>query len=888
MAGREPMGESTERLSTALADRYRLERHLGAGGMANVYLAHDLKHDRRVAVKVLRPELSAILGGERFVNEIKVTANLQHPHILPLYDSGVADSFLYYVMPFIEGESLRDALNRTKQLPVDEALRITEAVAGALQYAHEQGIVHRDIKPENILLQRGQPLVADFGIALAVSHAGGSRLTETGLSLGTPHYMSPEQATGDRELDARSDVYSLGAMLYEMLTGEPPHLGNSVQAVVAKILTDHPEPVTKRRDTVPPHVDAALQVALAKLPADRFATAASFIQALSNPAFTHATAAVPVGMGATGGRWRQAALGLGVVAAVLAVTTVMGWLGRESDAAAPIVRLAVSTAELDDQRTFTGAVSPDGAHVVMTAFGGGSARLLQRSLAGLGIQELSVGYDFAVRPFFSPDGSEMGFFGGSPAGIRIVQAGGGPPRTVHESVGDGGAHWGTDGFIYFNLPDYAAIARVPSAGGAVDTLWLPEVGGVGWPSILPGERAVLFVNGTSLASLSVMVLDLETGEAKELTLGGPNVQYVESGHILFTRDRFIMAVPFDLDALELTGTPTPVAEVAAGSVQWFAYDGGTLAYAAGGAALGGNQPVLVDRGGRVRRLPNLPTGMSFGYPAVSPDGRKVALRGNQFSAGEDDMDIWVYELTDGPLTRLTFEGRDDDPSWTPDGRRVLFDSDRGGKNELYWKPWDGSAAAELVLSREGQLWRTSWLPDGRRFVFYEILGAGNRDLGLAVVGYPDSTRMLFPSPTFNEHWPAVSPDGRWLAYQSNESGTSEIYVRPLEGEGTRRQVSRRGGISPFWARSGQTLFFLAGDSVYAAAMTIEPDVAVRSIEALFELPCCNDLGVDVLPGDSLFVAFALESTGEPIAQQPVVIVSNFLDELRAKVGSGQR
>ncbi len=225
------MPEITARLSTAIADRYKLESHLGEGGMATVYLAHDLKHERKVAVKVLRPELAAILGAERFLNEIKVTANLQHPNILPLYDSGEADNFLYYVMPLVEGDTLRDKLDREKQLGVDDTIEIAKGVAAALHYAHEHGVVHRDIKPENILLQSGQALVADFGIALAVSQAGGTRLTETGMSLGTPHYMSPEQATGDRELDARSDVYSLGEMVYEMLVGEPPDLVKSVDAI---------------------------------------------------------------------------------------------------------------------------------------------------------------------------------------------------------------------------------------------------------------------------------------------------------------------------------------------------------------------------------------------------------------------------------------------------------------------------------------------------------------------------------------------------------------------------------------------------------------------------------------------------------------------------------
>src|ERR671913_2310004 len=240
----------SERLSAALADRYRIERELGQGGMATVYLAHDLKHERKVALKVLKPELAAVLGAERFVVEIKTTAALQHPHILPLFDSGTADGFLFYVMPFIDGETLRAKLDRETQLGVDEAVRIATNVADALDYAHRHGVIHRDIKPENILLHEGRPMVADFGIALAVSAAAGGRMTETGLSLGTPHYMSPEQATAEKEISARSDIYSLGSVLYEMLTGEPPHTGGSAQQVIMKIITEAPCPITDVRRSV--------------------------------------------------------------------------------------------------------------------------------------------------------------------------------------------------------------------------------------------------------------------------------------------------------------------------------------------------------------------------------------------------------------------------------------------------------------------------------------------------------------------------------------------------------------------------------------------------------------------------------------------------------------
>ena len=260
----------TERLNTALAGRYRIEREVGHGGMATVFLAADLKHDRQVAIKVLKPELAAVLGAERFVVEIKTTAALQHPHILPLFDSGEADGFLFYVMPFIEGETLRAKLDRETQLGVEEAVRITVQVADALDYAHRRGVIHRDIKPENILMHDGRPMVADFGIALAVSAAAGGRMTETGLSLGTPHYMSPEQATADRDITGRADVYSLASVLYEMLTGDPPHTGSSAQQIIMKIITESAAPVTKVRKNVPHNVAAALAQALEKLPADRF------------------------------------------------------------------------------------------------------------------------------------------------------------------------------------------------------------------------------------------------------------------------------------------------------------------------------------------------------------------------------------------------------------------------------------------------------------------------------------------------------------------------------------------------------------------------------------------------------------------------------------------
>ena len=344
------MSEVTTRLFPALADRYRIEREIGSGGMATVYLARDLKHDRDVALKVLRPELAAVLGVDRFLNEIKISARLDHPHILTLIDSGAADGFLYYVMPFVRGESLRDRLNREKQLGVDEALDISKQITSALDYAHRQGVVHRDIKPENILIHEGEAMLTDFGIAMAVKEAGGNRLTETGLSLGTPQYMSPEQATGDRALDSRSDVYSMGAVLYEMLAGEPPHSGATVQAVIAKLMTERPTRLRVMRDTVPEGIDTAVAKALAKIPADRYANAGDFARAL-------ATAAVPQSTSGRSRRWVPLAVG-GGLAAIAAVA-----------AALIVARKPAPRPQLDRQQvTLTGnaiapSLSPDGARI---------------------------------------------------------------------------------------------------------------------------------------------------------------------------------------------------------------------------------------------------------------------------------------------------------------------------------------------------------------------------------------------------------------------------------------------------------------------------------------------------------------------------------------------
>jgi hypothetical protein len=466
-------------LQSTLTD-YRIEREIGAGGMATVFLARDLRHDRPVAVKVLNPELGAVLGVERFLSEIKVTANLQHPNLLPLFDSGEASGLLYYVMPFVEGESLRMKLHREKQLPIDEAVRIAVAVANALDYAHAHDIVHRDLKPENILLQAGQPVVADFGIALAVSKAGGNRITQTGLSLGTPEYMSPEQAAGDRVTDRRSDIYSLGAMTYEMLTGEPPHTGSTAQAIIARLLTDRPRSIRSSRPSVPEHVEAAVEHALEKLPADRFATAREFAEALQGRgAPVLRTAAQPAVTVARRG-WKERLrdpIEVGLAAVALLALVAAALLRRQAPHAdsIPAVRFALSTPDslrAFDNYPWPAAISPRGDVLVYASTRGGTVRLLALRTDQLEARPIP-GTEGGFQPLFSPDGRWVAFEQGTKE--KKVRLDGSAPITIAEGGGANGADWSSaDELIVGATGPAYGLSRVSTAGGELVQFTHPD------------------------------------------------------------------------------------------------------------------------------------------------------------------------------------------------------------------------------------------------------------------------------------------------------------------------------------------------------------------------------------------------------------------------------
>ncbi|UCC81839.1 MAG: protein kinase [Gemmatimonadota bacterium] len=882
------MTDEPDRLGAALADRYSIERQLGSGGMATVYLARDLKHERSVAVKVLRPELAAVLGAERFLREIKIAAKLSHPHILPLHDSGQADGFLYYVMPYVEGESLRDKLEREKQLSLDEALKITGQVASALDYAHRQGIVHRDIKPENVLLHEGEAMVADFGIALAVRAAGGERLTETGLSLGTPQYMSPEQATGDMPLDARSDVYSLASVLYEMLAGEPPYTGPTVQAILAKLVMEPARDLRAVRDTVPDGVALAVMKALAKLPADRFAGAAQFAEALTSPsaavALAEERAARTVSEPALRMRRRQAVTdwriaGAWLVASLAVIAALWGWLRPtpEPQLARFVVAFPPDQGISAAHAGTSVAVSPDGASFVYVGDCRDGRCLYAREIGELEAR-LLPGTEDARDPFFSPDGRWIGF--GAEAKLKKVALAGGSPLTIAESRSSSGATWTVDDIIVFAPEPESGLWKVPASGGAAEPITQIDAASDTiahrWPEALPGKKAVLVTISRQAQPPSIAALSLETGELKPVLEGATHARYAKSGHLLYsTAEGDLLAVPFDLSRLQVTGPRVPILDDltvkrVGGGAEFSISDNGTLVYISGTGTH--SNLVLVDRQGVEQLLfEELFVPLT---PRFSPDGRRIALTTQR--AGTQD--IWILELSSRRLTRLTYDGVNYYPQWSRDGTRVLFSSVRSGTRgrDLLWKSADGSGEAQPLLSLDGNQWEGLISPDGRWLVYREVGEETGRDILVVPLDDEQNPRPLVRTP-FDERSIALSPNGRWLAYNSDESGQDEVYVTPFPEGGGRRMVSSGGGREPVWSSDGRELFYRSGDRLISVAVETEPAFSIGTPETLFERPFRSFMtraSYDIHPdGDRFVMMTATESVS-------LVVVLNWFEELR--------
>jgi Tol biopolymer transport system component/tRNA A-37 threonylcarbamoyl transferase component Bud32 len=890
------MGDVIPQLTASLANRYLIERELGQGGMATVYLAQDVRHDRKVALKVLRPELAAVIGAERFLAEIKTTANLQHPHILALFDSGEAGGFVFYVMPYVEGESLRDRLAREKQLPVEDAVRIAREVADALDYAHRHGVVHRDIKPENILLHDGRALVADFGIALAVSRSdGGTRMTETGMSLGTPHYMSPEQAMGEREITVKSDVYALGCVTYEMLVGEPPFTGPTAQSIVARVMTEAPRSLQLQRRTIPTHVEAAVQRALEKLPADRFQSAAEFGTALNDPRYASRITVTTLAQ-APSSRWGRpwatpAMLG---AAAILGVLAVWGWIRPRPETPTTWNYVRVGDT-LSLPVTFPGlAISPDGNSLIVGDDRQNGLLWLQRR-GGLDAVPIP-GTERATNPVFSPDGEWVAFV--AEGRLRKVRPSVGGVVTINDSASGvfGGPTWLDDGSIVYVSPNLYQLRRVGSGGG-VGTVVGDASGlagrGIGQPTPLPDARGVLHIGCASgCTAMGIYVLDLRTGEHRLLIDDASRAWYLPTGHLLYLRrDGTALAAPFDLDKLEITGEAIPVLEnvlTGGGGIGALTFSqSGRMAYIrVRGSAQGQVEVHRIGNDGTVSLIDTAWYG-GFNSLALSSDGRRAAIGAGLTTGG---LGIWIKQLDKGPFTRLTFGGNDRRPAWSPDGRTVAFIRDTLATSIVMARDADGSSPERPMPRIDRQVQEVTWSPDGQWLLYRtDDTSPGAGDIvGVRLSG--DTTPVPLAESRFTELHPAVSPDGRWLAYTSNESGSNEVYVRPFPASsGGRWQVSVQGGQLPRWSRDGKRLYYVDQRSdLIAAEIAATPSFEVTRRETRFGNPnLLFDLyhqAYEVLPRDQGIMALAIRATGSAGNAPRLVLVENWFADLKAKLG----
>jgi serine/threonine-protein kinase len=882
-----PNTDPIARLNAALEGRYRIESELGEGGMATVYLADDLKHERKVALKVLKPELAAVVGAERFLAEIKTTANLQHPHVLPLFDSGEADGFLFYVMPYVEGETLRARLERERQIPVDEAVRITSDVAEALHHAHQHGVIHRDIKPANILLSSGRPLVADFGIAFAVSTAGGGRLTETGLSMGTPYYMSPEQASADQSPRASSDVYSLGCVLYEMLVGEPPFTGSSAQAVLAKILTAEAPSAARARASIPPNVDAAIRKAIERLPADRFKGAQGFSEALRDPAFEHGT------VGSTQPLPTPTRRGVLWPAVTAVAVLLAGWSWFRPTPPEPVSRyeivmspVPVSTGALNSPLL---DVSPSGDAIAFLARPeeGGAWNLWFRKRGELEATPIG-GTDHARTPRFSPDGRSLVYAG--PDGLRTVGVDGGGSTLISSEVSSlAGVAWGDDGYIY--VAGAEGLRRLPESGGPLEDVWVSQGEtpvDFRWPDVLPGSRGVVVAErGGGEGRISL--IDLDSGE-RQVVGEGIQARFAHSGHLLVaTLDGTLLARTFDPRTFRAGPAATVLEGLnvqPSGFIDMGISDRGWLVYLSGFTSQDAvDEAVWVSRRGVVTPVDGGWRFSSSGNSgwALSPAGDQLAIKLN----AEGGQDIWVRNLAGAGLRRLTFDDAlDQRPRWHPDGRSVTFVSARGGNMDLYSRRVDGVGVAELLMDLPDPILEATWSRDGQwllaRTGGSEVSGANVRDVWAKRFQGDTATFRLLTGEA-DERAVSVSPDGGWLAYESNETGSDEVYVRPFpEVDAGQWQISLSGGSAPLWAHSGRELFYMNTRGELVAADLSSGPSNIENREVLFSLEgfrqSTNYTWFDVHPDDQRFLMVR-----ESDRLEAPIVVENFFSVIEARV-----
>ena len=787
------MTDVLDRLTVALAGRYTVERELGAGGMATVYLAHDVRHNRKVALKVLRPELAAALGHERFLREIEIAAGLSHPHILPLYDSGRAGSpvepggdaeseggeeFLFYVMPYVEGESLRDRIRREKQLPLDDAMRLSREVADALSYAHSRGVIHRDIKPENIMLQSGHAVVADFGIARAVDVAGGDRLTATGVTLGTPTYMSPEQAAGEEDLDGRSDLYALGCVLYEMLAGQPPFTGATAQSVISQHLTADPAPITQLRPAVPDEIAGVLQRALAKNRADRFNPVAQFADALGQQVRA-GSAPSPRPR-----RWLVPAL---VGAVVVAVGAVGALLLRGGPT--PLVLGATTQVTLDPGLEVDPDISPDGSMVAYAAGPPTAMQIYVRQVSGGRTVRLTDDTTMTHRwPRWSPDGAQVAYEA-EDGTISVVPALGGPAR------------------ILVRLPPDSVIRSDPLAIVGFD--WSPDgkrlVYVRGWPQ---GSIYLQNVGGgdpSLLTTVSQAHSPAWSPDGSRIAVAAGNSIFVFGTKYFANEGQSgIVVVPLDGQP------PIPVVDQSAVNVSpaWMP-DGRTLLWVSSRDGTRDVYRVSVSPSGQTRGAPErLTTGLDAFSVSVSHDGGRLAYATLVTSSNVWSIDVPRQGTVSSRTARSITRGNQtvETANVSPDGQWLAFDSDRSGSYDIWKMPAGGGEPVQLTTDPAGDF-APAWSPDGKQLSFHSMRN-GSRDVyTMAADGTGLTQRTNSPDEDLDTHW---SPDGTALVFQRVNDTTDVLRVQSL-ADGSGHDLWR--GEYARWSPKGAEVAAIAPDGL---------------------------------------------------------------------------
>lgn len=881
---------------------YEILPAIGAGGMGEVYKARDTRLDRFVAIKVLPAHLADRTDlRERFEREAKTIASLKHPHICVLYDIGRQDGIDYLVMEYLEGETLAARLLKGP-LPLEQVLRYATEIADALDKAHRQDFTHRDLKPGNIMLTKEGSKLLDFGLAKLKQEVNKKKLLDSqvptpapaniltvhGTLLGTLQYMAPEQVEGKTdEIDARTDIFAFGAVVYEMLTGKRAFEGKTQASLIGAILKDDPPPMSSLQPVTPPALDHAVKKCLAKDPEDRWQTARDVWHELKWIAEGSSQAVAPAPIAITAPRSRVAGWILACLL-VAAITGIAVWsFTRKALPTPQITRFALTLppgTRLADTNQPNLALSPDGSRLVYAASSGSTQQLYLRAMDSPDAKPIP-GTEGATGPFFSPDGEWIGFFAGGK--LKKLPLSGGAPMILADAAQPRGATWGADDTIVYAPITNAVLFRVPAGGGTPNAITAQKVDPRSrWPEFLPGGKTVVYNPGIGDAS-AIVALRLDTGERRVLIQGGTSPHYLPTGHLVYARAGMLMAVPFDPARLAVKGAAVQILEgvseqSGSGAAQFSVSKSGALVYIPGGVSGSENILVWVDRKGTVQPLPA--PRRAYSAPAVSPDGKRVAVE-----IQDSPHNVWVYDIARNTLTRLTFEGANHNPIWTPDGKRVTFGSERAGPQVLFWKPADGSGADEQLITNEYPQTAESWSHDGQLLAIGVTDPATNEDVWLlsregdpGTPGQGRKTRPLLHT-QFNEETPMISQDGHWLAYASDESGKFEIYVQPFPGLGRKWQISTEGGKEPLWSRNGKELFYRNGDKMIAVDITTNPNFSAGTSKLLFQgqyASTNNRSSYDVAPDGQRFLMVKPAEQDSSVMQISVVL--NWSEELKRK------